>query len=260
MAFDPADAKGFIEQHPLGVAVGGLAVVLVIWWMVASGSSSSSQTAAQAPATDPTGAAATVAAAQIAANAQTAQIAAAGAASNVNAYYTAATEITATNASTLQTDMNVQGATITSGQNDIAAEFATLASTFASFGQSLQGIVNPQSTNQSTNSSTTTSTTGSTTTSTVNNASTSATSSGTPGANASWVSSLFSQFSNLLTSAFQTSAQQIHTPPWSGIGPGFAAFESANLAPLSGGPTGGALANSISATSSGGTGTFTVQH
>jgi hypothetical protein len=170
VAFDPAGAEGFIKQHPVGVAVGGLAIVLVVWYLVSSGSST---TTAASGSTDDTAteAAAALQAAQVTANSQTAAAtiaagvtnnqtaaaqtvalaqlqstndgnAAAATASVANAYYGAATDISANNSAVAVAGIGAQAAEQQDQDTLLSSEFGNLASVLTSFGNNTQSIVN----------------------------------------------------------------------------------------------------------------------
>lgn len=149
--FDPAAAEGFVKAHPVGSAIGGLAIVLVIWWALAGRSAAPAAAAATGSTDDSaTTAATSIQNAQIAAgvaNNQTAaqltatlagiqattdaSVAASAGATQV-AYYGAATAISDNNLTTYQT--GVAGGTTLNAQNDstILSEFENLAALIAS--------------------------------------------------------------------------------------------------------------------------------
>lgn len=159
-----ASTEGFVQKHPMaavGVAVG---VVLLLWW-VSSGSSAQPVQQAYNPTADAAQIAqaqiagntaaqiasiqsnAGVAAAQIAAGVQNQassdQLAATIAQFNMltasQASHDAATVATA-NAATEQVRIQEASATTQNYNNNVASEFATLASTVLAYGQNAQNI------------------------------------------------------------------------------------------------------------------------
>jgi len=250
MTFDPGAMEGFVKEHPLGVALGALGIVLVIWWAVASNSSSS---AASAPATSASStgdagitAAAGIQSAQIAAGVANNAAAIAGTTAQSSAYYNAATEIANTNLGYVQTAYASQVLEQSSQNNTISSEFSALAATLASFGSDLQSQTVGPSSSQTTSTQIASGGTG------VANTSTGTTTSSTSGGSSSTLSSGgLSALSSMISTLGNSFTQAINksTVYASGIvGPQFNAMIAANYLPLSGGPGVGPAA---SATTSG---------
>lgn len=177
MAFDIGGAEGFIKAHPIESAVGGLAIVLVVWYLVASGSSSAPVAATGSTDDTATEAAAAIQAAQVTANSQTAAAtiqagvtdnqtaaaqtvalatlqgqndanAAAATASIADAYYGAATDISANNSATAIAGISAQASEQQNQDTLLTSEFSNLASVLTSYGQNVQALgslVNPTS-------------------------------------------------------------------------------------------------------------------
>lgn len=173
MAFDPAqstgDVWGFVKEHPVGIAVAVLGVVVLIYLYENSGSSA--PTATGSADDSAINAAAAIQAAQTSANEQTAvagiaagvtnnqttaaqtvalaQIqgqndanAAAATATLGSAYYGAATEISANNTAGAIAATQAQETEQLSQNQTIASEFGNLSGVLTNFGNNTQSMVN----------------------------------------------------------------------------------------------------------------------
>jgi hypothetical protein len=231
MAFDPAAAEGFVKAHPVGSAIGGLAIVLVIWWAL-SGSSAAPAPAATGSTNDSSIAAATsIQNAQISAgvaNNQTdaqkaislaqiqgntdASVAASTAATQV-AYYGAATDISNNATTNYQTAWEGQIAADSNANATQSSMFDTLAALVATLETSVT------STNYASNTTTgaTTSAQGGNGTTTTGGASStsvnSSSSASTPAGNAQGASGIAALISSLLQFGSSNTTIQLGRKP-----------------------------------------------
>ena len=160
----PSDVWGMAKAHPYAVAGGIAALVLLIWYFESASSSSSATTSSgAATSNDPTGDAAAISAAQIAANAATAQgaqtlqgtqstndmlttLGLANLTANANAttgsaYYNSLSEISASNSATAIASLEAGDFEQVANDQTISNEFGNLSALLATYADGYQGIV-----------------------------------------------------------------------------------------------------------------------